>query len=107
MGFLVPFNNGETCQAHLRSYAGQYASAIIVAMEHIRNDTSLNFSLTWVWNDTKCNESKAIQQQFWQLNNGVDAFFGPSRSCATTSRNAVAFNKPVMSYVSIMKGEKD
>ncbi|CAB3978900.1 Hypothetical predicted protein, partial [Paramuricea clavata] len=98
LGFMLPFNADTACDAHLRSYAGQYAPAILVAMEHIRNDTSLNFNLTWVWNDTMCNESKAIRQQVWQLNNGVDAFFGPGKSCATTSRNALAFNKPVISY---------
>jgi hypothetical protein len=100
LGFLLPFVEGRTCLTSHQKSAHLYAQAVIIALEHLKNDKSLTFNVTWVWNDTMCNESTAIRQQVWQLNDGVDVFIGPGRSCATTSRNAVAFNKPVMSYVS-------
>ena len=97
LGVLVPFNKGW---AHVDgSSAQRYAQAIPVAMEKIKT-MNYNFNLTWVWNDTMCNDSLAIQQQIWQLHNGVDAFVGPARNCKHTLRTAVAFNKPVMSFVS-------
>ena len=107
LGFLLPFNNAKVSARHLRGYA--YAQAVLIAMEEIQNNTSWNFNLSWVWNDTMINESLALKQQVWQLNHGVDAFIGPALSCATSSRNAVAFNKPVISYVSSLKkrGTKD
>ncbi|XP_028406590.1 atrial natriuretic peptide receptor 2-like [Dendronephthya gigantea] len=98
MGFLIPFNDDKTCLSQPDKPASQYAPAILIAMDDIKNDTSLTFNLTWVWNDTMCNESLALRQQVWQLNNGVDVFVGPSTNCATFARNAVAFNLPVMSY---------
>ena len=47
-----------------------------------------------------CQEFLAIKQQIWQLNNGVDVFVGPANGCEHTFWNAVAFDKPVMSFVS-------
>ena len=99
LGFLIPFNEGKPCKEVTSYYAEQYAQAIPVAMEKV-NSLNYNFNLTWVWNDTMCQESLAIKQQIWQLNNGVDVFFGPVQGCAYTSKTAVAFNKPVMSFVS-------
>ena len=97
LGFLVPFNKGNPC---VEQSARLYAQAIPVAMEKFKT-MNYNFNLTWVWNDTMCNdESLAIQQQIWQLHNGVDAFVGPAKNCKHTLKTAVAFNKPVMSFVS-------
>ena len=100
LGILVPFNGGKACSNPGPFHGHMYSPAILVAVDEIERTSNWNFNLTWVWNDTKCDESLALKQQFWQLNNGVDAFIGPALSCATSSMNAVAFNKPVMSYVS-------
>ena len=100
IGFLLPFDK-HACTGRLQPPASHYAQAILIAMEDIRNDSTLNVSLSWVWNDTKCDESLAIRAQAWQVSQGVDVFIGPGHSCTATSKYAVAFNQPVMSYVSI------
>ena len=99
LGFLVPFNKGKPCKEVTSFHGEQYAQAIPVAMEKV-NSLNYSFNLTWVWNDTMCEESLAIEQQLWQLKNGVDVYVGPVRGCKHTSMNAVATNKPVMSFVS-------
>ena len=66
-------------------------------MESVKK-LNYNFSLTWVWNDTMCQESLAVEQQIWQLKNGFDVFV--VTGCEHTSWHAVTFDKPVMSLVS-------
>ena len=100
LGFLLPFNRGKHCSKSLKAAATQYAPAVLIAINKVNNDSSLLFNLSWVWNDTMCDEWTAIRQQVWQINEGVDVFLGPAVRCASTSKNAVAFNKPVMSFVS-------
>ena len=102
LGFLLPYKF-----INIKDFPGiyraeMYAQAILIALRDVRRKNLLtSANLTYVMNRTSCEELQAIKGQFWQNNHGVDAFFGPGCHCVTVARNAAAFNKPLMSFVSI------
>ena len=102
LGLLVPY---DVCNAVGNSYfcGNWYASGITVALRKINTDPNLlaGHSLNFIWNNTRCSELNAVEQQIYQLNAGVDGFIGPACHCKTAAINAAAFNKTIISYVSI------
>lgn len=102
LGLLIPFSE---CRAVGNSYhcGYWYASAITVALDTINSDPNLlvGHHLNFIWNDTRCKELVAVEQQIYQLNVGVDVFIGPACHCKTAAINAAAFNKTIISYVSL------
>lgn len=80
----------------------QFAAAFLVAVETVNNSSSLEFSLSVGWNDTRCSELVGISAMTEQRARGVHAFIGPGNQsfCATSARVAAAWNLPMISYVS-------
>ena len=71
-------------------------------MDHInhRSDLLPGENVTFIWNDTDCEEGKTLQAVVYQLTQGVSAFIGPGCTCNTSARMAASFNKTMISYVS-------
>ena len=101
LGFLVPYN---VCKRIGNSYhcGKMYASAITVALDKINSDPHLlsGHNMTYIWSDTRCDQTTAVKQQLRQLREGVDAFIGPGCDCDTAAVVAEATDKPMISYVS-------
>lgn len=100
LGFLLPYDTTLDFPGHYS--AETYAQALLIALADIRKEKSLlpDINLKWVMKKTQCDELRAIRQQFYMLNNKVDALIGPGCHCVTAGRNAAAFDVPMMSYVS-------
>lgn len=102
LGFLYPLSNNNLWYIHI-----PFASAFTIALDAVNESSSLlqSTELTFLWNDTKCEDTVALKAMTEQFGQGVDAFIGPGNSsyCATAGRLAAAWNIPMVSYVSIMK----
>lgn len=95
---LYPFTSCD----HLITVDLQFAAAFLVAAETVNNSSSLEFTLSVHWNDTRCSELVGISAMTEQRAHGVHAFIGPGNQsfCATSARVAAAWNLPMISYVS-------
>lgn len=95
---LYPFTSCE----HLITVDLPFAAAFLVAAETVNNSTSLEFTLSVDWNDTRCSELVGISAMTDQQARGVHAFIGPGNQsyCATAARVVAAWNVPMISYVS-------
>lgn len=101
LGLLIPFK--RTDRLGNSFHRGEfYASAMSIAVEHInqRSDLLPGKYVTFIWNDTDCEEEKTLQAIVYQLTQGVSAFIGPGCTCNTSARMASSFNKTMISYVS-------
>lgn len=101
LGLLIPFK--QTVPLGNSYHRGEfYASAMSIAVDDInrRPDLLPGQNVTFIWNDTRCEEFQTLQSIVWQLNAGVTAFIGPACSCNTSARMAASFNKTMISYVS-------
>jgi hypothetical protein len=101
LGVLLPY----TYDSNVMEYpaADQYASAITLAMEKVNNDSTLlnDAKLTFVWNNTACNQTKMVEQQHWQIKQGVVGFVGPSCHGRKAAKIARRHDLAVVSFVSI------
>ncbi|XP_020613215.1 atrial natriuretic peptide receptor 1-like isoform X2 [Orbicella faveolata] len=100
LGLLIPFK--ETASLGNSYHRGEfYASAMSIAVDDInrRPDLLPGQNVTFMWNDTRCEEFQTLQSIVWQLNEGVTAFIGPGCSCNTSARMAASFNKTMISYM--------
>ena len=98
LGLLIPFK-----RMHNSFHRGEYyAAAMSIAVDDInrRSDLLPGQNVTFIWNDTDCEEEKTLQAIVYQLTQGVSAFIGPGCSCNTSARMAASFNKTMISYVS-------
>lgn len=101
LGLLIPFK--RTSRLGNYYHRGEfYASAMKIAVDNVneRLDLLPGQNLTFIWNDTDCEEFKTLQSLVYQLNQGVSAFIGPGCACNTSARMAASFNKTMISYVS-------
>lgn len=102
VGFLYPLSNNE----HDNTVDLPFASAFTVALDAINESSSLlpSTELTFLWNDTKCDETIALKAMTEQFFRRIDAFIGPGNAsyCSTAARVAAAWNIPMISYVSIL-----
>ena len=100
LGLLIPFK--ETALGTSYHRGEFYASAISIAVDDInrRPDLLPGQNVTFIWNNTRCEEFQTLQSIVWQLNEGVTAFICPGCSCNTSARMAASFNKTMISYVS-------
>lgn len=101
LGLLIPFK--RTDRLGNSFHRGEfYASAMSIAVDHInhRSDLLPGENVTFIWNDTDCEEEKTLQAVVYQLTQGVSAFIGPGCTCNTSARMAASFNKTMISYVS-------
>lgn len=102
VGLLLPYN----VPAIVSGASGkEYASALMLAVEAVNNDSSLlpGHQITFVWNDTQCNEEISLKAMLYLLEKGVQAFIGPGCTCETQAKLAAAANTPMISYVSTTK----
>lgn len=101
MGFLLPYSVSANNSAASAS-AKDYASALPLAVETVNNNSSLlpGHQITFVWNDTQCDEDISIKSMLYLLEKGVQVFIGPGCTCATQAKLAAASNVPMISYVS-------
>ncbi|XP_028392239.1 speract receptor-like [Dendronephthya gigantea] len=80
--------------------ADHYASAVSLAVEKVNSDptTLPNAKLSFIWNNTACNQSKMVAQQHWQIKQGVVGFIGPSCYGRKAARVAKRRDLAVVSY---------
>lgn len=101
IGLLIPFKYARSLGNYY--FRGQYyASAMSIAIDDInkRKDLLPGRNISFIWNDTECDELKTLRALAYQINHGVKAFIGPGCSCTTAARSAAAFNLSMISYVS-------
>ena len=102
VGLLIPLNDAADIGGDIK--AGKYyASAISVAVDRINQQPDLlpGHNISFIWNDTACDEEKTLQALIYQIYDAkVSAVIGPGCTCNTSARNAAAFNIPMISYVS-------
>lgn len=101
LGLLIPFKRTNRLGNYY--HRGEfYASAMSIAVDDVnrRSDLLPGKNVTFIWNDTDCEEFKTLQSIVYQLTQGVSAFIGPGCSCNTSARMAASFNKTMISYVS-------
>ncbi len=100
LGVLLPYTYDSNVEYPA---ADQYASAITLAMEKVNNDPTLlnDAKLTFVWNNTACNQTKMVEQQHWQIKQGVVGFVGPSCHGRKAAKIARRHDLAVVSFVSI------
>lgn len=97
LGVLLPYNYDMN-----REYppAEDYASAITVAVEKVNSDPTLlkGATLSYVWNNTACNQTKMVEQQHWQIKQGVVGFVGPSCHGRKAAKIAEKHDLAVVSF---------
>lgn len=103
LGLLIPYyrRGSETSEEPGR----YYAPAIIQAVEDVNNSSDLlpGHHLSFIWNDTECNETKSLKALAYQIfERHVSAIIGPACSCRTEARLASALDIPIISYVSFV-----
>lgn len=101
LGLLIPFKSAGRIGNYF--HRGEFfASAMSIAVDDInrRPDLLPGINVTFIWNDTDCEELKTLQSVVYQMNQGVAAFIGPGCSCNTSARLAASFSKTMISYVS-------
>lgn len=100
LGLLIPFKRASRLGNYF--HRGEfYASAMKIAVDNVneRLDLLPGQNLTFIWNDTDCEEFKTLQSLVYQLSQGVSAFIGPGCTCNTSARMAASFNKTMISYM--------
>ena len=102
LGFLLPYNVTANLTYGALPQGREYASALLLAIEAITNDSSLlpGHQVTFVWNDTQCNEEISVKAMLYQMDQGVQGFIGPACTCEMQAKLAAAFSIPMISYVS-------
>lgn len=103
LGLLIPFKYARRL-ANYYHRGEYYASAISIAVDEInrRQDLLPGQNISFIWNNTECDELKTLRALVYQLNAGVSGFIGPGCTCTTAARSAAAFNVSMISYVSII-----
>ena len=101
LGVLVPYTYDVNSEYETADY---YASAVTLAVEKVNNDPTLlkGAKLSFVWNNTACNQTKMVEQQHWQIKQDVVGFIGPSCHGRKAARIAQKHDLAVVSYVSTM-----
>lgn len=100
LGLLIPFDSSSSPTSSEGKY---YAPAIVQAVDDINNSSDLlpGHHVSFIWNDTKCNEDQSLRDLSYQIHERqVDAIIGPGCSCQLEARLANALDIPMVSYVS-------
>ena len=101
LGLLIPFERA-TATGSTFNAGKYYASAATLAVEKINKESvsKPGIRLEFIWNDTLCEEERAINGLVYQWEKRVDAFIGPACTCDKEARFAAALNVPMISFVS-------
>jgi len=104
LGLLIPYSNVKKLFGNSYYAGNRYASAISLAVRDINNQTNLlpNDTISFEWRDTNCDEFTTLRHQLQMLEGNITAFIGPACQCKMAAKNAAAFNKTMISYVSIV-----
>lgn len=103
LGLLIPYNVPSAEQISIEYIGKYFAPAIIQAVEDVNNRSGLlpDHHLSFVWNDTFCDETVSLKSMWYQVNERrVSAIIGPACSCRTAARLASALDIPMISFVS-------
>ena len=103
LGLLIPYNLSCAQRVSLGYHSKYLAPAIIQAVEDVNNRSDLlpGHHLSFIWNDTHCDETVSLKSMFYQVNERrVSAIIGPACSCRTEARLASVLDIPMISYVS-------
>lgn len=103
LGLLIPYTNVKKLIANTYFVGKYYAPAITLAVRDINEQTNLlpNDTISFEWRDTNCDEFTTLRHQLQMLERNITAFIGPGCQCKMAAKNAAAFNKTMISYVSI------
>jgi guanylate cyclase len=103
LGLLIPYNNVDFIIKDSYFVGQKYAAAMSIAVHDVneREDLLRNDTLTFKWKDTNCNEFTTLRHQIKMIQSNFTAFIGPGCHCQMAAKNAAAFNKTMISYVSI------
>lgn len=101
LGLLIPFQRA-TATGSTFNAGKYYAAAATLAVEKFNNESGLEpgIRLEFIWNDTLCQEERALSALVYQWERRVDAFIGPACTCDKEARIAAALNVPMISFVS-------
>ena len=88
MGFLVPFGGGWDGGRRM-------AGAMPLAVERINSDPNIlkDYTLEYIWRDSRCNAGKSLAAMSELLDLGVDVFIGPGCSAACEVTQWLASNR--------------
>lgn len=103
LGLLLPYRELPDSEVSGGYQGMYYAPSIIQALEDVNNRSDLlpGHHLSFIWNDTKCDETQSIQALTYLVHEKhVSAIIGPACSCKTEARLASALDIPMVSYVS-------
>lgn len=101
LGLLIPYDLSQ--KETSISEGKYYAPAMIQAVDDVNNRSDLlpGHHLSFIWNETSCNETQALQALTYLIHEKqVSAIIGPACSCRTAARLASALDIPMVSYVS-------
>ena len=101
LGVLLPYSY-DSFSDYEYPPANQYVSAVSLAVEKVNKDAALlkGAKLNFIWNNTACNQTKMINQQHWQIKQGVVGFVGPSCHARKAARIAKKHKLGVIAFVS-------
>ena len=103
LGLLIPYDSPSVEKITIEHLGKYFAPAIIQAVEDVNNRSDLlpGHHLSFIWNDTHCDETVSLKSMLYQVNERrVSAIIGPACSCRTEARLASVWNIPMISYVS-------
>lgn len=101
LGVLLPYSDNIVGNLESVIYSGTYyAAAITLAIDKVNNDPKLlpGSKLSFVWNNTQCNQTKMVEQQHWQIKQGVSAFIGPACHGRKATKIAAKHDLAVISF---------
>ena len=101
LGLLIPYDVPRSDTSLVEGK--YYAPAMIQAVDDVNNRSDLlpGHHLSFIWNETSCNETQALQALTYLIHEKqVSAIIGPACSCRTSARLASALDIPMVSYVS-------
>lgn len=103
LGVLLPYCDDVWEPLPSRAMSPKYyAAAVSIAVDKVNNDPKLlpGSKLSFVWNNTHCNQTKMVQIQHWQIKQGVSGFIGPVCHLRKAAKVARKHGLPVISFVS-------
>ena len=98
VGFLPALTNNKG-----RADSKYFVGAFLCALHDINNSPYIlpNRTLSYFFNDTRANTITALRGMTSQYMAGALAVIGPEGTCLTEAKLAVAWNIPLIAYVSL------
>ena len=103
LGVLLPYSDNVVGNLQSGVFSGTYyAAAVTLAVEKVNSDPRLlpGSTLSFVWNNTQCDHTRMVEQQRWQIQQGVSGFIGPICHGKKAAKIAAKHDLAVISFVS-------